>query len=125
VASEWSEEYFTLLQRKPEDVLLAIETNPVLLPTLLKLVSCQHGIKLVNLFSSFYQGPGPHSELLFSPLLEQGLAEGLGLVESDQPVDTVSQVRYLEIVVNIAVRGDRCFKFVGELLGRGLGLYKT
>ena len=34
-------------------------------------------------------------------------------------------MRYLEIVVNIAILGGKCFDFVGDLLNKGLALYKT
>jgi hypothetical protein len=37
----------------------------------------------------------------------------------------VAQMRYLEIVVNIALLGGKCFNFVGELLDRALNLYST
>lgn len=56
------------------------------------------------------------------------MAEGLGFVEGEtelQAVDTEAQMRYLEIVVQIAILGGKCFDFVGDLLNRALGLYNT
>lgn len=34
-------------------------------------------------------------------------------------------MRYLEVVVNIAIIGGKCYQFVEELLNRALALYKT
>jgi len=34
-------------------------------------------------------------------------------------------MRYLEIVVQIAILGGKCFDFVGDLLNSALGLYNT
>ena len=59
VKSEYSEEFFTLLQKKPEDVLIVLQEDKEMLPVLLQLVSCEHGIKLVKLFSSFYEVEKP------------------------------------------------------------------
>ena len=42
-----------------------------------------------------------------------------------EDVDTVAQMRYLEVVVNIAIIGGKCYLFVEELLNRALSLYKT
>ena len=109
---------------KPEEVLQVIETQPAMLPTLLKLVAHPHGIKLIKLFRTFYTKY--QRECLFSSEVKAGLAEGLGFGEEEnQYPDTVAQMRYLEIVVDIAIQGGAFFDLTEDLLGKGLKLYKT
>ena len=59
----------------------------------------------------------------------RGLEEGLGFEEGgnkvELAVDSVAQMRYLEIIVNMALSGEELLKWVGDLLSRGLMLYKT
>ena len=78
-----------------------IETQPTMLPILIKLIAHPHGIKLIKLFRTFYTKY--QRESLFSPEVKAGLAEGLGFEEGIEGVDSVAQVRYLEIVADIAV----------------------
>ena len=57
------------------------------------------------------------------------LEEGLGFEEGGKEVvldvDSVAQMRYLEIVVEIGVSGEAGFQLVEDLLRRGLMLYKS
>lgn len=98
-----------------------------MVPILLKLISYEFGIKLVKLFKELYEQDSAKYECLFNPEIKRGLEEGLGLLEGepDQDVDSVAQMRYFEILVNIAIIGGKCFAFVGDLLNRALNLYKT
>lgn len=64
---------------------------------------------------------------MFGEEVKNGLAKGLGFggEKSIEEIDTVAQMRYLEIVVEVAVLGGKCFEFVSGLLDKGLTLYKT
>ena len=63
------------------------------------------------------------------PAVLRGLEAGLGFEEGgskvELDVDSVAQMRYLEIAVNMALSGEEMLKFVEDLVSRGLMLYKT
>ena len=84
---------------------------------------------MVKLFKELYEIDSEKYECLFNPQILRGLEEGLGFSEGEaeplEGIDTVAQMRYLEIVVNIAIIGGKCYNFVANLLNRALNLYNT
>jgi hypothetical protein len=44
--------------------------------------------------------------------MEEGLGFCEGEAEPMEGIDTVAQMRYLEIVVSIAILGGKCYNFV-------------
>lgn len=83
----------------------------------MKLVGFEYGIKLIKLFKQMYEQDSPKYDCLFHPLISNGLMEGLGFEEGSssirEDVDTVAQMRYMEIIVSIAILGGKCYSFVG------------
>lgn len=100
-----------------------------MVPVLLKMIGFEFGLKLVKLFKELYEVDSQKYECLFNPQILRGLEEGLGFSEGEaepmEGIDTVAQMRYLEIVVNIAIIGGKCYNFVENLLNRALNLYNT
>lgn len=88
-------------------MLLVIQNDKEMLPILLRLIAYEHGIKLIKLFAKLF-AEASSNEVLLCPLFREGMAEGLGLEEGAE-VDSVAQMRYFEIAVNMAVRGGPCF----------------
>lgn len=99
-----------------------------MIPVLTRLIGYQYGLKLIKLFKKLYEEKADKYECLFNPSIRAGLAEGLAFVQGEselQQVDTQAQMRYLQIVVQIAIIGGKCYEFVADLLNRSLGLYST
>lgn len=87
-----------------------------MIPILTQLIGYEHGIKLIKLFTELYKKQADKEECLFANDIRKGLAKGLGFEEGSnkiqEDVDTVAQMRYLEVVVNIAIIGGKCYLFV-------------
>ena len=99
-----------MLVNKPEDILQIIDHDEEMLPVLVKLVSYEHGIKLIKLFKHLYEKYALKHERLMVAAVLRGLEAGLGFEEGgnkvELEVDSVAQMRYLEIIVNILLAHD-------------------